>query len=86
MKGLITIGMLFVLTFALVVGAVVFIPSQAEARPPILPCDFPNEDIYCTGVTCQGTYGPGGYFFCESDPSTWYCSTDYKGPIPCIQL
>lgn len=85
MKRICAFTSIFVVTFLIVAGAVIFTDDVTAATRHCkytLPCAI--EDIYCTSTPCTGTCYPyGGLFYCASNPTKMYCSGDYYYPVPC---
>ncbi|MCP4567648.1 MAG: hypothetical protein GY841_08720 [FCB group bacterium] len=80
MKRITALISMFVLAFLIAGGSVMVATEQADAFP-LLPCH--PDDIYCPSDPCTGAYGHGGTFYCIGDPSTIYCSGDWRMPVPC---
>lgn len=91
MKRIFTFVSIFVVTFLIAIGAVVFTADNAEAVricQRTLPCA--PDDIYCTSTPCSWTPtcypNSGAVFYCFPDWNTEYCSGDYYYPVPCSHI
>jgi hypothetical protein len=91
MKRISIFASIFVITFLIVAGAVIFSPGDVEARRiclRTLPCH--PDNIYCTSDPCSWTPtcypNSGAVFYCYPDFETEYCSGDYYWPVPCSHI